>query len=128
MSDRQEGVRQIESSLRLAQKSGENMDPVIRQEYLAITPAERQAALMQIKQDRTADPSLPELEITDRDGNVSVKSDTTRSWTTRGKEELNDVQARFREGITAVEDFGKGIKHATIDQFNAERKLVPGQS
>jgi hypothetical protein len=128
VSDRQEGVSQIESTLRYAQKSGENMDPVLRQEYLAMAPVDRRAALIQIKQDRAADPSLPGLEITDRDGDVSVKSDTTRSWATQGKEQINNVQANIREDASSVEDFGKQLKHATVDQFNTWRKLVPGQN
>jgi hypothetical protein len=126
--DSQTGVREIESTLRSAQKSGDNMDAVIRQEYLAMSnPADRQAALAQIKQDRKADPSLPGLEITDRnDGDVSVKSDTTRSWATWGKEVMNDAEAAFRGNVSKGQDDVNSAKHAG-DTFHQWRLLVPGQ-
>jgi hypothetical protein len=125
--DKQEGVRDIESTLRSAQKSGENMDPVIRQEYMAITPADRQAALAQIKKDRVADPSLPGLEITDRGGDVSVKSDTTRSWATWAKETLNNAETAVRQDVATGQNYFDQFKQATLGAANDERLKVPGE-
>ena len=127
MNDKQTGVREIESTLRLAQKSGENMDNVLRAEYQGITPADRQAALAQVKQDRAVDPSLPGLEITDRDGNVSVKSDTRQSWSSWGKDQLNGAETDVRQAVSTVEDFGQQFWQATVGKFNEERLKVPGE-
>jgi hypothetical protein len=125
--DKQTGVKDIESTLKQAQKSGENMDAVIRQEYLAITPADRQAALAQIKKDKVSDPTLPGLEITDSNGSVSVKSDTTQSWSSWGKDQVSNVEAGGRGVIASAEKDLNDFYHAIVDPFNNERKLIPGQ-
>ena len=127
--DSHTGVNLIEGTLMQAQKSGENMDPVIRQEYLAMSPADRRAALIQIDKDRQSNPNLPGLEITDRgDGDATVKSDTRRSASTWIAETTNNAEANARQTTAKGEKDLKDFWHALSDPFNNERKKVPGQN
>jgi len=72
---------------------------------------------------------LPGLEITDRgDGEVTVRSDTRRSVSTRIGEVTNDAQANARQTAAKGEQDLKDFWHALIDPFNNERKKVPGQN
>jgi hypothetical protein len=129
MLNAQEGARDIESALRTAQKSGTDMNPVIRQDYLGTKPEERQAALDIIKNDRkTVDPSLPALQITERDGDVSVKTDAKQSWSSWGKEQLSGVETNINQNISKGQEDFKEFEQATIGTVNTWRLLIPGQT
>ena len=126
--DQATGVKMIEGTLKQADKSGQNLDDVIRQEYIAMAPNDRRAAMAQITKDRATDPSLPGLEITENGGNVNVKSDTKESWSNWGKEQIGDVQRAglgvWKMGGDAVKQVSDGYDKTVVQPFDRMRDLV----
>jgi hypothetical protein len=110
------GVKDIESTLMSAQKTHDNMDAVLRQEFLAMAPGDRRAALTQIDKDRESNPSLPALELTDRGaGDVTVHANNDRSLTSQAQDGWNELQGNVRQQVSDDEKaLSKGY-HDVVD-------------